>query len=54
MKSNLLLTKPLRDALVGVQRKLDRYDDTIAKNATACISYFLIELAQIDSEVNRG
>jgi len=49
-----LLTKPLRDGLVGLQSKIDRFDDTkITQEITDCISFVLIETARFDSEVDQ-
>lgn len=48
-----LLTKPLRDGLVGLQRRIDRLDDTkIIQSITDCIQFVLIETPRINSEVN--
>lgn len=53
--SDHLLTKPLRDALIGVQRKIDKLDDTKINQAlTDCIQFFITEISRLDGEVNRG
>lgn len=48
-----LLTKPLRDGLVGLLRKIDRLDETkITIELVDCILFVLIETSRINSEVN--
>lgn len=49
-----LLTKPLRDGLVGLQRRLDQLDDSkIIQSITDCISFILIEASRLDCEVGQ-
>ncbi len=46
-----LLTKPCRDHLVGLQRKVDRLNgDRITQSMADCIQFLLIETARIDQE----
>lgn len=47
-----LQTKPLRDNLVGLQRKVERLDETrITQSLIECIEHILIETSRIDGEV---
>jgi hypothetical protein len=49
-----LQVKPLTDHLTGLQRKIDRLDESdITKSITDCIQFILIETAWIDSEVEQ-
>ncbi len=49
--SNRLLTKPLHDNLIGLQRKIDRLEDTrITQAISDCIQFVLIEAERLDVE----
>jgi hypothetical protein len=49
MKSTRILTKPLRDNLIGAIKKTDQIDqDRITQQITDCINFLLIELERID------
>lgn len=52
--NDYILNKTLKAGLVGLQRRIDRLDETkITKELTDCFAFILIETARIDSEVEK-